>query len=213
MEKQVYLVRHGQSESNLDRIMRGAEAQLSDRGRAQAELVAERVARLGVDALIASPFIRTLDTARAIAQSTGLTIEEEQLFREWGEPSLFMNRHEDDPLLVEARHAIHGKTDPHYRHTDEETFAELRQRAEAGLKLLEEHPSSKICVVSHFGIMQMIAAVILLDSALTPAMMTRLYHRLRHTNTGITHIKYAPGAEDPALIWQVVTWNDQSHFG
>jgi broad specificity phosphatase PhoE len=213
MEKHIYLVRHGESESNLDRVMRGREALLSARGREQAELVAERIQRLGVESLIASPFPRALDTAKEISKLTGLEIEEQEVFQEWGEPTLFFDRHEDDPTLKEARAAIHAKTDPHYRHSDEETFAELKARAEAALVFLEEHPASKIAVVSHFGIMQMIAATILLGDELTPTMSTRLYHRLRHRNTGVSYIKFAPSTEVAEPFWQVVTWNDQSHFG
>src|SRR3954470_14964460 len=61
------LVRHGESTYNAEgRIQGQQDAPLSERGRAQAERIAERVRGDAFDACFASDLSRAADTARAI---------------------------------------------------------------------------------------------------------------------------------------------------
>ena len=64
----IYLVRHGQTDLNLRRIMQGRiDAPLNEQGRRQAELIAERLKATKIGAIYTSPLRRALDTARNIA--------------------------------------------------------------------------------------------------------------------------------------------------
>jgi broad specificity phosphatase PhoE len=63
------LVRHGESVGNFENRLQGqAEYDLTDAGRRQAALTAERLARLGVDALYSSHLRRANETARIIGE-------------------------------------------------------------------------------------------------------------------------------------------------
>lgn len=67
------LVRHGETEGNVSRRLAGADDPLTDRGREQArELAAHLSGRDDIVALYASPYVRALETARAIGAEIGM---------------------------------------------------------------------------------------------------------------------------------------------
>jgi len=212
MEKHVFFVRHGESEYNVDHIYRGGKELLTETGRAQAELVADRVARLGVTQLLASPMQRAVDTAQAISKRTNLEVEIHDVLHEWGEPTAFLGKSGSDPEILAAATAMLTSEDPDYRHFDEETFTEMKARAEQVLALLEAQSAERICVVTHFGFLQMLTAKVLFGERLAPWITNNMFYLLRHRNTGVTYLKHGPSTRG-RVEWQVVTWNDQSHFG
>ena len=67
------LVRHGESEGNAGSAFRGPEPHLTERGRRQARWAAQRAALRPYAALYTSPMSRALETACALAETTGLT--------------------------------------------------------------------------------------------------------------------------------------------
>ena len=72
------LVRHGETPTTgMVLPGRAAGLHLSERGRAQAERVAERLAGLPVRALYTSPLERACETAEPTAASTGLEVHRE----------------------------------------------------------------------------------------------------------------------------------------
>ena len=210
MEKHVYFVRHGQSEENLDHVLRGRDAQLTEEGKKQADVVAERIERIGVDALISSPFPRALDTAVNIGERIGINPEQNALFGEWVEPSNSHGKHRDHPERKNAHQAIIAATDDHnYRHADEETFAELVGRAQSAICMIEQHPAERICVVTHGGFLRVVIGAMVFGTEFSKKNFVRLLYHFYTTNTGITYVRYTN--ETPR--WQLVTWNDQSHLG
>lgn len=67
------LVRHGQTDWNLDRRIQGStDIPLNDTGRADARAAATALAELRPDAIYASPLVRAHETARIIAGELGL---------------------------------------------------------------------------------------------------------------------------------------------
>ncbi len=100
----IYLIRHGQTDLNLNRIMQGRiDAPLNETGRAQADEIGRRLAEVALGAIYSSPLSRALHTAQAIARHhPGLEvvvvpelaelsmgsyegIAEEELYRRFGE--------------------------------------------------------------------------------------------------------------------------------
>lgn len=71
---ELFLVRHGQTDSNVARLFDGAtDSPLNQLGRQQAQLVAHRISQLAdLRSLYSSPLQRALVTARAISQRVGL---------------------------------------------------------------------------------------------------------------------------------------------
>jgi broad specificity phosphatase PhoE len=77
------LVRHGESEWNMQGRYQGqSDVPLSERGRQQAERIAERLAGGKIDAAYASDLARAWETARPIAEKNSLKVISEPRLRE-----------------------------------------------------------------------------------------------------------------------------------
>lgn len=71
-----YLVRHGESEANAAHRFAGrTDSPLTDRGRKQAEAVAETLASVHFDRIVSSPLSRCRDTALVIARRHELPVD------------------------------------------------------------------------------------------------------------------------------------------
>jgi broad specificity phosphatase PhoE len=71
-----YLVRHGESEANAAHRFAGrSDSPLTERGRQQAEAVAETLASVHFDRIVSSPLSRCRDTAIAIARRHQLPVD------------------------------------------------------------------------------------------------------------------------------------------
>lgn len=72
----LYLVRHGESEGNAARVFTGqTDSPLTERGRRQAEAIADELAQVRFDRIVSSDLRRTRDTAETIARRRGMAVE------------------------------------------------------------------------------------------------------------------------------------------
>jgi len=73
--EKLILVRHGETLHNVAGIAQGwNDSALSPRGEEQAARLAERIAKMKVDAIISSPLGRALSTANVLAKACGLEV-------------------------------------------------------------------------------------------------------------------------------------------
>jgi broad specificity phosphatase PhoE len=73
---EIILARHGETEWNVEEVFRGRiDVELNPRGRRQAELLADHLSELKIEAVYSSPLKRALDTAEAIARRHQLKVE------------------------------------------------------------------------------------------------------------------------------------------
>lgn len=176
----VILVRHGESEGNIRRIMQGQlDLPLTDAGRDQARLVAARIASMPVAAVYSSPLSRAFETAEAIATHHALPVYPVADLQEggWGEAqgltwTEVMSRWEvsDGRPLAEV---IPGA----------EAGESLRTRAARAIdELLDRHARDVAVCVSHAGtIAQLIAHLIGMPEGQLP--------RLSTGNTAVTVVE------------------------
>jgi len=78
----IYLIRHGETPGNRDRVVQVPETPLSDRGLDQAERLAERLSGHPVRRILASDLVRADMTAQALARKLVLPVESESLLQE-----------------------------------------------------------------------------------------------------------------------------------
>lgn len=78
----ILLVRHGETASNAARILQTPDIPLSERGVAQADRLAARLARLGVAAILTSDYARARMTAERVRAATAAPLEEWPELRE-----------------------------------------------------------------------------------------------------------------------------------
>ena len=145
------LVRHGRTATTgIELPGRAAGLELTPEGRAQAEVVAERVAALGTKpaAVYASPLERTRQTAAPIARALGLRVRADRGLLEvdvgrWTGQQLKKLSASPDWGLVQRWPAA-------FRFPEGESFAEMAARAnDAVLRLVAAHRGQTVVAVSH----------------------------------------------------------------
>ncbi len=153
MPTRIYLVRHGATQlTEEDRFAGSSNVTLSAEGQRQVASLAERLKKDKLDAIYASPLVRTLETARILASPHGLQPIPEPSLREidygrW--EGLTRSEVERD---FEAEYAI----------WQEDPFTIAPQGGESGLNVLnrvlpvvrrivETHRHRSVLVVSHKG--------------------------------------------------------------
>ncbi len=78
----IFLIRHGETTLNVARVLQPADTPLSERGRRQAQALAQRFQQAAFGALISSDLPRAMETAKAIATLTGKEIQPCALLQE-----------------------------------------------------------------------------------------------------------------------------------
>lgn len=145
----LYIVRHGETEENVNNIIQGHQAgTLTALGHEQARLLAQRLRELRFDAIYASDLGRVVDTARYILQYQTAPIEYDPLLRERG-----AGIYETHPRqrLWEAEMGS-GLPLADFRPEGGESFRDLQDRVERFIDFLRQrHTDETILLVSHGG--------------------------------------------------------------
>jgi probable phosphoglycerate mutase len=147
------LVRHGETTANVDGVWHGSiDTQLTERGLRQAERVARHLAitRPQAAAVYASPLIRSLLTARAIAGALGLEARIEPDLTEYHLGSLEGVSYRD----LTAKHRLFEcmREDPDHSPGGGESPRQVAERYAGVLRrIAAAHPGENPIVVGHGG--------------------------------------------------------------
>jgi broad specificity phosphatase PhoE len=206
--KTTYFVRHGSTDGNETDAYQLHTIPLSERGFAQAAVVAERFNSIPIDVIISSDMTRALQTADSIAQAVGRIVVHSEFFREILRPSTVRGKLKADPEVMQITEHLRGYfADDTQRHSDEENFFDIRRRAAAGLDFLAQRPEENILVVTHGTILKMLIAVMIDGENISPELFLKLDRVLHPSNTGITKCVLRDRA------WRLAVWNDHTHLG
>jgi broad specificity phosphatase PhoE len=96
-----------------------------------------------------------------------------------------------------------------WRHSDEETFRELRGRALEAVEYLEKLKENSVLVIAHGLFLRMLLMVMMSGDELTAGLCMRFRYFVWHDYTGITVCDYDREKGE----WHLVTWNDHAHLG
>jgi probable phosphoglycerate mutase len=200
------LVRHGQTDSNVHNLLHGhGDVPLTERGIAQAALIAARLAReVGIVALYASPLDRAHHTARVIGEAIGR------------EPILHRGLMEINFGAVEGLSVEEAwERFPHLRPTDEkphdpelqwpegESRRGFRERAYATLcELVARHQGETIVIVAHGGVISAGVSTLLREEL-------PQWSRYQVGNCSLTQLTWDEPDEPPT----VVCLDDRVHLG
>ena len=147
------LIRHGESVANAEGRLQGhLDIPLSDRGRRQAERLAERLAPFGVEALYTSPLLRAKGTAEIMSERLGLAIEQRAALMERNVGELEGLTREEIiarfPRSMPARAELRPIEIAGF-----EQDADFAQRVKDALAaIIEAHAQGTVAVVTHGGI-------------------------------------------------------------
>jgi broad specificity phosphatase PhoE len=160
----IILVRHGETDWNLERRIQGGSSNppLNARGRAQAESLARRLEKEEIKAIYSTPLQRGLDTAKAIARYHQLEVATEPLLREIEAGELEgitldeLGRRFSEILIRDDK----NETFP--RVPDGESLPEVQERGWGVVKrLAAKHPDGTLALVSHYFVILSIVCSVL----------------------------------------------------
>jgi broad specificity phosphatase PhoE len=157
----IFLARHGESDWNAARRWQGhADRPLTAAGRVQAEALAERMARIELDAVYSSDLRRARETAEMVARRRGIAVRALPDLREVDVGSWSgLTRAEAEERFPEAfRRWLAGG--PGWE--DGESYQEMSARIERAVHgIAADHPDGRVLVVSHGGPIRAVHALAL----------------------------------------------------
>lgn len=195
MPETIFIVRHAEAESNVQKYFAGfTDAPLTPLGKQQAKVLRKRLAHEGIGRAFSSDLSRAKGTLSAL--SLGCPAEFTPLLREknygqlegvrWGEEEEKYAAHHSDPFLRapggESIEDVQGRVAKYF---DSRIFSA---------------PEEKVLVVSHHGPIVALACGLL-------GMPLGKWRHLRLGNCGLTILTRENG------IWRLKLWNSLSHFG
>lgn len=198
----IIAIRHGETDWNAQgRIQGHQDVALNDTGLRQARQVAQGLRQEAVQRIYSSDLQRALQTAQAIAQTTGAPLVADPRLRErsFGEYEglRFVQVQTEAP-----EHARRWRErDPHYTPEGGENLTALRQRIAATVdELAARHTGQLIVLVAHGGVMDV------------------LYRLATRQHLQAARTWQLPNAAVNRLLWNpdtglaLVGWADTSHL-
>jgi alpha-ribazole phosphatase len=159
----LYLIRHGQTDWNLNHRFQGqSDVSLNGTGMEQVLKIAQRLSNVNIDAIYSSDLRRAIQTAEEIAKYFKLSLNtdsrwREQSFGAW-EGLTFSEMQAAASDLLKA-----WRADPlHNSPPQGETLIQLSARVEAALSELKmRHAGQNVLLVSHGGVLMTLACLAL----------------------------------------------------
>lgn len=195
MAKTVFIVRHGEAESNVEKYFDGwGDSPLTSLGREQASMLRKRLAREGISRVFCSDLARARETLSYLRLACPVTYS--KALREKNYGRLEGVAWGDDEEKFERQHL-----DPYVRPPGGETASEVQKRSwDYFSSHVFEAKEEKVLVVSHHGPIVLLACRLL-------GMPLDKWRYLRLGNCGLCILT----RDDK--IWRVKLWNSLSHYG
>ncbi len=195
MSETIFLVRHGEAESNEGKYFSGwGDDPLTDLGQRQATVLRKRLLKEGIGRIFCSDTMRARQTASALRLECPL--EYSPALREKSYGKYEGIRWGDDEDKYDRFH-----TDAYARAPGGENSLDVQKRAVSFFNS-RVYPAKeeKVLVVSHHG------PIVLLSCHLL-GMPIKNWRKLRLGNCGLCILTREGG------MWRVKLWNSLSHFG
>jgi probable phosphoglycerate mutase len=201
MWTQVTIVRHGETDWNrIGRLQGHRQIALSQRGREQAQAVADYLAAERFDAVLSSDLVRALSTAKAIAARKRQRVAADPRLREWHLGILSGLTHGEAARLHPEEYAIYRDAKSDESIPGGESPGQRHERViRAVSELAERHPGGRVLVVTHGGPLDDCYRHATATPLLTPKDF-QLY------NAGINRFDIDPGQ------WRLESWGEIAHL-
>lgn len=159
----LYLVRHGETAANAERLWQGGQGDdpLNERGRTQSLAAAKALSDSGAVAIYASDLRRAAETAEIIGARLGLPVKTHPGLREYGF-GVLEGATTSEVLAQWKNLLVRWRTDPAAKPPGGESAAEFTQRVGSALReIVDQHPSECVIVVAHGGSLSVALAVLI----------------------------------------------------
>lgn len=150
----LFFVRHGESEANAAHRFSGrTDSPLTERGRQQAETVADALADVAFDRIVATPLSRSLDTALAIARRRKMPVDVEAGLIEIDVGD------RTGASFDEVRGLPGWRDDGFVAWPGGETLEQVLERALAAVRrIVRDAPDGTVLVIGHGGVTRILVS-------------------------------------------------------
>ncbi len=158
MPQKIIIVRHGETDYNVERRMQGwLDIPLNENGKAQAKASSSKLVGIQIDAIYSSDLIRAHETAKHISQVTGTQINITQALRE-RDMGIFSGwRWESEPdaekesLWTEFESARDNE-DVHWNKHRGESMHQMNKRIQDFMQRVHDtHKDQVVALITHGG--------------------------------------------------------------
>lgn len=199
----IILVRHGETPWNVEGRYQGQEdIPLSERGLAQARLLAEGLRDIHIDAAVASPLKRSYVTGKTCADMHGIAVEIDERLTEINHGS-WEGCYAADIKAKYPEDFQLWHTKPHLVQMPDggECLEDVRKRAMDAMKdIVEKYPNKTVLVAAHDAVNRAILCDIL-------GMDMAHFWQMKQDNTCVNVLEYEEGE------WRLVLLNSTHHMG
>ncbi len=207
---EVLLIRHGQTDGNRAWRHQHPNTKLNEVGKEQVARLAAAVVDFAPTHLVTSTNLRAVETARVLAEATGLTPATSDLFEELRRPTVLTGHRFIG--LTTLRYLVtwfYGK-----KHADGESYPEFIKRLLDARTYLESLPAdARVVVVSHSVFINLFIEHRCRPKAIPLARaLFRFLRIMRHKNTGITHLRFTPTGAKGTCEWTLLTEGKGTHL-
>jgi broad specificity phosphatase PhoE len=205
MIKNVYFVRHGQTEANRTRIHQNADEELTVKGRLQAHHVAQVLATKQIEALLSSPYRRARETASIISDHIHVPFIVEESVVEIRRPDhIYGQTYYSFDTLVYFFRLFKDREHPRWDYGGAENMFALRNRIEDIKGIIAQMDEKTIAIVSHDVFMNLFLEHVCKQNKLNLKEFLQVITKVKRTpNTGVIHLTYDADAPKGTCPWSL----------
>lgn len=197
----LYIIRHGQTDWNIAKKIQGRQdIPLNERGRYQAGCLKKAMENRPVTAVFTSPQIRAMETAKAVALSSGSAVIPVKDLMEINYGSWEGKTEEEllqeDRALYEAWWSHPAETAP----PGGESISQVNERCQKAWKEIEPQLTGDAAIVAHGGLLAHFMEQLLGSESVAASTVAH--------NASITTIEYEPETER----FMLVEFDDYRHL-
>lgn len=147
----LFVARHGQTQWNVENKVCGrTDLPLTEEGKVQAKLLAEKAADLNIDQIVSSPMLRARQTAATVAEYLGIsvTVDERLIEQDYG---IYEGVDRKDPGFIANKRQFA------VRYPGGESMMDVAHRVYGLLDdVKREHEGKTVLLVCHGGVCRLI---------------------------------------------------------
>lgn len=152
----LYLTRHGQTQSNLNKVMQGwHNSELTEKGKNQAKKLHKRIKHIKFEEVYTSPIKRAMDTAKIVSGREDVKPLEN--LKEIG-LGVWEGKTQEEIQKENGKLFNDFWENPHFFKIEKgESFHEVKERARKALnEIISKHDEGNILIVAHAAILNVI---------------------------------------------------------
>jgi broad specificity phosphatase PhoE len=160
----LYIVRHGESEANVQHVISNRESpfRLTPRGQEQANALAQNLRDIPITAIYSSPVLRARETAEIISQSFHLPYQVTEALREY-DCGILEEKSDQESWKLHSEIAEDWTLNHNYLRKPEggESFLDIQNRFLPFIESLKHDNAEHILLIGHGGLFHLMLPLLL----------------------------------------------------